>query len=119
MKNELLKFKSDMQIDSEKFKNSMQDMQQELLTRADTQEQMNIRLFGQLQVDQRQRKVEDPINIRFPEGDPRLQQINHLDESRDLLASLKDVGRVICKEIKNDGIWTGRSSKHVEIYQLI
>ena len=83
---------------------------------------VNIRRLGQLelQADQRQRQVEEPItNIRFPEGDPQLQQISHLGESRDLLASLKDVGRVICKEIKDDGIRSGRSSRHVEIYQLI
>lgn len=95
---------------------------QELLTRADsTPEQMNnIRRLEQLQAEQRQRQDEQPINIRFPEGDPRLQQIIHLGESQNLLASLKDVGRVICKEIKNDGIMSaGRSSRHVEIYQLI
>ena len=33
---------------------------------------------------------------------------------------MKDVGRVICKEIKNDEIRSGRGgSRHVEIYQLI
>jgi hypothetical protein len=96
---------------------------QELLDRADsTPEQMNnIRRLGQLQAEQRQRQGQDeqPINIRFPEGDPRLQQIIHLGESGNLLASLKDVGRVICKQVKNDGIVSGRSSRHVEIYQLI
>ena len=48
-----------------------------------------------------------------------MQQFIHLGESQNLLASLKDVGRVICKEIKNDGIMSGRSSRHDEIYQLI
>ena len=94
---------------------------QELLTRTDSiPEQMNIiQRLGQLQAEQHQRQDEEPINIRFPDGDPRLQQISHLSESRDLQAALKDIGRVICKEIKNEGIRTGRSSKHVEIYQLI
>jgi serine/threonine protein kinase len=96
---------------------SIRENLQELLTRADsTAEQMNnVRRIGQLQAEQRQ--DEQSTNIRFPEGDPRLQQTSQLGKSRNLLASLKDVGRVICKEIKNDGI---RSlTKHVEIYQLI
>ncbi len=78
----------------------------------------NIRRLGQLQAEQ-QWQDEERVDIRFPEGDPRLQPISHLDESQDLLASLKDVGRVICKEVKNDGIRTGRGSRHVEIYHLI
>lgn len=68
---------------------------------------------------QRQGQDEEAVNIKFPEGDPRLQQISHLGKSRDLLAFLKDVGHVICKEIKNDEIRRGRGSRHVEIYQLI
>jgi serine/threonine protein kinase len=106
-----------MQI--EKLKIIRQNLQ-ELLTRTDsTQQQMNnIRRLGQLQAEQ-QWQDEERVNIRFPEGDPRLQLISHLDKSQDLLASLKDVGRVICKEVKNDGIRKGRGSRHVEIYHLI
>jgi hypothetical protein len=80
----------------------------------------NILRVGQLQAEQRQRQDEQPVNIRFPEGDPRLEQISHLDKSQDLPASLKDVGPVICKAIKNNEIRSGRGgSRHVEIYRLI
>jgi serine/threonine protein kinase len=79
----------------------------------------NIRRLGQLQAEQQQWQDEERVDIRFPQGDPRLQSISHLDGSQDLIASLKDVGRVICKEVKNDGIRSGRGSRHVEIYRLI
>ena len=85
-KNEL-RVKSDMQI--EKLISIWQKLQ-ELLTRADsTPEQMNniLQRLGQLQAEQRQRQDEQPINIRFPEGDARLEQISNLGNSQDLLAS--------------------------------
>jgi hypothetical protein len=61
----------------------------------------------------------DRVRIDFPDGDSRLSVTGSLGESNDLVGSLRDVGQVICKQIKNDEVESGWGSRHVKIYRLI
>lgn len=96
----------------------MKGILEKLPTKDDIGQRMeNIHRIAQLQMRQNQLDV-NPVEIEFPDGDPRLHDIHTLSDSMDLIAQLEEprVGRVVCKEVKNFAI---KSSRHVEIYRLI
>jgi hypothetical protein len=75
-----------------------------------------IRRLGQLRLGE----DGDLEHVKFSEGDPRLDIPDSLDGSDQIDGTLRNVGRVICKKIKNDDIIGGGGDfRQVEIYDLI
>lgn len=96
---------------------------QKLLKKSEVIRQEQRENFQRLEEQlEKQRRNEDEVitvEITFHDTDTRLSLTGKLKQSEDCTATLEDVGRVICRVIKGDGVGKGYGSRHADIYRCI